>query len=251
MSGLPRHEQHKHRLSEAIERAGARPGPPFPCPYLAGRAARHLALRLEPQLPGLYHALMDLNFRRLGEIFYRPQCDACDACRMIRIPAASFRPSRAQRRCLKRNADLKLSLGSPSLSDEKQALYRRYLDARHDGQMDGSPAELHGFLYSSPIETLELTYALEGRLVGVGIVDVEPEALSAVYCYFEPSLAARSLGVFNVLRLIEECRRRGLPHVYLGYYVRGCPSMDYKALYRPCEILEPGRGFVRYQAAPA
>lgn len=251
MSELLRHEQQTRRLEEAIERAGARPGPPFPCPYLDERDARHLALRLEPLQPGLYHALMDLNFRRLGEVFYRPQCDGCDACRMIRIPAAGFRPSRAQRRCLKKNADLEVSVGAPGISDEKQALYRRYLEARHDGQMDGSPAELHGFLYSSPIETLEVSYSLAGRLIGVGVADLEPSALSAVYCYFEPSLGARSLGVFNVLTLIEECRRRGVPHLYLGYYVRGCSSMDYKAGYRPCEILEPGRGFVRYEAAPA
>jgi leucyl-tRNA---protein transferase len=245
----PRHERQKRRLAEAIERAGARPGPPFECPYLPHREARHLALRLEPLQPGLYHALMDLNFRRLGEVFYRPQCDGCDACRMIRLPVAEFRPSRAQRRCWKRNADLHVEIGAPRMSDEKQALYKRYLRARHDGQMDGSPAELHGFLYSSPTETLELGYSWQGRLIGVGIVDVEPAALSAVYCYFDPTLRARSLGVFNVLRLLDECRRRGLAHLYLGYYVRGCANMDYKARYRPCEILEPGRGFVRYEAA--
>lgn len=249
--GLSAHEERKHQLAEAIERAGPRPGPPFPCPYLSGRDARHVALRLEPVVPGLYHALMDLNFRRLGEVFYRPRCDGCDACRMIRIPVASFRTSRAQRRCLRRNADVRVAVGPPGMNDDKQALYRRYLEARHDGQMDGSPAELHGFLYSSPLETLELTYSLEGRPVGVGIADLEPLALSAVYCYFEPLLRSRSLGVFNVLTLIEECRRRGLPHLYLGYYVRGCPKMDYKALYHPCEILEPGRGYVRYAAAPA
>ena len=169
---------------------------------------------------------------------------------MIRVPASSFRASRAQRRCSKQNADLVLASGAPSLSEEKQALYSRYLDARHDGQMEGSLTELRGFLYSSPLETLEVTYSLGGRLVAVGVADVEPLALSAVYCYFEPLLGSRSLGVFNVLTLIEECRRRGVPHLYLGYYVRGCAKMDYKALFRPCEILEPGRGYVRYEAAP-
>jgi arginine-tRNA-protein transferase len=250
MGEPPRHEQHKRWLREAIERAGARPGPPFECPYLDGREARHLALRLTPLQPGLYHALMDLNFRRLGEVFYRPQCDGCDACRMIRLPVAEFRPSRSQRRCLKRNQDLHVRTGVPRMSDEKQQLYRRYLAARHNGQMDGSPAELHGFLYSSPIDTLETCYYQGGELVAVGIADVEPAALSAVYCYFDPALRPRALGVFNVLTLLAECRRRGLPYLYLGYYVRGCGNMDYKAGYRPCEILEPGRGFVRYDAAP-
>jgi arginine-tRNA-protein transferase len=246
MGRLDAHVERTRRLAEAIERAAGRPGPAFDCPYLEGRRARHLALRLEPLVPGLYHALMDLNFRRLGEVFYRPQCDACDECRMIRIPVADFSPNRAQRRCLRKNRDLAIRLGLPRPSEAKQALYRRYLDARHDGQMDGSPAELHGFLYSSPLRTLEVTYELEGRLVGIGIADVEPLALSAVYCFFEPQLEQRSLGVLNVLRLVEECRRRGLPHLYLGYYVAGCRRMSYKAGYRPCEILEAGRGWVRH-----
>jgi arginine-tRNA-protein transferase len=62
--------------------------------------------------------------------------------------------------------------------------------------------------------------------------------MSAVYCYFDPDHPRRSLGVFNVLSLLEECRRRGIPHLYLGYHVTGSPQMSYKALYRPCERLE-------------
>jgi arginine-tRNA-protein transferase len=32
-----------------------------------------------------------------------------------------------------------------------------------------------------------------------------------------------------------------MPHLYLGYYVRGCARMSYKAGYRPCEVLREGR----------
>lgn len=245
MSRLDVHVERTRRLAEAIERAAGSPGPPFACPYLEDRRARHLALRLEPFAPGLYHALMDLNFRRLGDVFYRPECDGCRECRMIRIPVAEFRPSRAQRRCLRKNRDVSVRFGTPRPSEEKQALYRRYLEARHDGQMDGSPAELQGFLYSSPLRTLETTYHAAGRLLGVGIADLEPLALSAVYCFFEPALGERSLGVLNVLTLIEECRRRGLRHLYLGYYVAESRRMNYKAGYRPCEILDVDRGWVR------
>jgi arginine-tRNA-protein transferase len=79
----------------------------------------------------------------------------------------------------------------------------------------------------------------------VGLVDVEPLALSAVYCYFDPAEARRSPGVFNILWLIDECRRRGAPHLYLGYYVRDSPKMSYKAAYRPYEILGAGGRWVR------
>jgi arginine-tRNA-protein transferase len=64
-------------------------------------------------------------------------------------------------------------------------------------------------------------------------------ALSAVYFYFDPSEVSRSLGAFNVLRLIEECRRRNLPYLYLGYLVRDSRKMAYKAAYGPHEVLSP------------
>jgi leucyl-tRNA---protein transferase len=223
-------------LRRSLRRRPA-PGPPFPCPYLHGREARHQTLLASTCPPGLYTGLMDLNFRRLGPIVYRPACDACTECRQLRVPVARFRPSRSQRRCLARNRDLAITSGPPQLTDEKLALYERYLHQRHDGQMSGSREELEGFLYVSGVETLEVCYRWEGRLVGVGIADVEPRSLSAVYCYFEPELPARGLGTFNVLWLLREARRRGAAHVYLGYYVADAPTMEYKAGYRPCELL--------------
>jgi len=66
-------------------------------------------------------------------------------------------------------------------------------------------------------------YLLHDHVVSVAIVDVEPQALSAVYCYFDPELRQRALGIFNVLWLIEECRRRCVPYLYLGYFVRDAP----------------------------
>jgi arginine-tRNA-protein transferase len=233
------HALQTQRLARALASRPVAPGDPFPCPYLAGRTARQLTLVPRPLAPGVYHALMDLNFRRLGPLFYRPQCALCDECRMIRLPVAQFRPSRAQRRCRVRNQDVVVNAGRPSPSAEKHALYQRYLASRHDGQMDGSDLEFHGFLYSSEIRTLEVEYRVEGRLLGVALVDREPLALSAVYCYFDPAGSRRSPGVFNVLWLIDECRRLELRYLYLGYYVAGSGTMSYKASYRPCEVLQP------------
>ncbi|MEO0350206.1 MAG: hypothetical protein AAF282_09180 [Cyanobacteria bacterium P01_A01_bin.15] len=36
--------------------------------------------------------------------------------------------------------------------------------------------------------------------------------------------------------LARELGRRAL---YLGYYVTGCKEMNYKARFRPCELLDP------------
>jgi leucyl-tRNA---protein transferase len=232
-------------LARAIERRDPPLEGPFPCPYLPGRSARHLTVLPAPVFPGVYHALMDLNFRRLGRTFYRTRCDGCEQCRMLRVPVVEFRPSRAQRRCRARNTDVVAALGSPSSSPEKLGMYRRYLEARHDGQMEGSELELRALTAGSGVDTREIEYRVDGRLVGVGVADLEPEAMSAVYCYFDPAESRRSLGVLNVLWMIGECRRQGLPWLYLGYWVAGSPKMSYKAGYRPCEVLDPGGKWTR------
>jgi len=65
-----------------------------------------------------------------------------------------------------------------------------------------------------------------------------PAGLSAIYFFHEPAEAPRSLGTFNILMMIDEARPRGLPYVYLGYYVQGCRSLEYKARFQPNELLD-------------
>ena len=67
------------------------------------------------------------------------------------------------------------------------------------------------------------------RLVGVGYVDALPQGLSAIYFFYEPDERGRSLGTYNVLRILAGAATRQLPHVYLGYYVAGCRSL-------PCQL---------------
>ncbi|MBN1443559.1 MAG: GNAT family N-acetyltransferase, partial [Planctomycetes bacterium] len=89
--------------------------------------------------------------------------------------------------------------------------------------------------------TLEFRYRLGGRLVGVAYVGEGTDALNSIYSFADPSLARRSLGTFDVLSEIQEAARRGKEYLYLGYHVRGCSSMEYKAGFRPFEVLRHGR----------
>lgn len=156
----------------------------------------------------------------------------------MRVRVSEFSPSRSQRRVLKRNADVEVRIGPPQADDEKHRLFSAYLGYQHDGTMSDDRADFEQFLYHSPTQTLEMTYHAAGRLVAVGIVDVCPTAISSVYFFFDPAESKRSLGVFGGLREIEECHRRGLPYWYLGYFVRDCRSMNYKASYGPHELLD-------------
>jgi leucyl-tRNA---protein transferase len=207
------------------------------CPYVPGRVARE-DYALGGEMDGaIYQQLMDGGFRRAGRVFYRPTCPACAACVPIRVPVATFAASRSQRRAQRRNADVQVSTGEPRLDAERYELYQRYQTSRHDPLDESSAASLGRFLYESPLETLEMTYRVHGRLVGVGIVDLCPISLSSVYFFFDPDESRRGLGAFSALCEIEECRRRGLPYWYIGFYVAGCHKMEYKRSFRPAELL--------------
>ena len=226
-----------------IEQIDLRPGEPHACPYLPDRQARDVAFHVGRLPAGLYHSLMDLNFRRSGHVIYRPACATCHQCQAIRVRSDRFRPDRSQRRCWERNRDLTVGITPPRATLEKHALYQRYLQQRHNGQMDDSYASFRDFLYTSPVDTVEVVYRRDGRLVGVGIIDLDGESASTVYCYFDPEERG-SLGTYNILWTFEWCRRLGIPWVYLGYQIRDCPQMNYKLRFRPNEVLDAHGRFV-------
>jgi len=157
-------------------------------------------------------------------------------------PPPRRRP-RARGRGGGRNADLAAEVGPPEPTEAKLDVYRRYLEARHDGQMSGSREEFLSFVHDAASFTREVVFRdAGGRFVGAGIFDETDAAISAVYFYFDPDLASRSPGVYNVLWLVEECVRRGRPWLYLGYFVRGAATMEYKAGYRPHQLLAGADG---------
>jgi arginine-tRNA-protein transferase len=80
-------------------------------------------------------------------------------------------------------------------------------------------------------------YRENGKLCGVGYVDGLKCGLSAIYFFHDPNLYSHGLGIWNVMTLINEAKRRAIPHVYMGYYVKGCQSLEYKAGFKPNEIL--------------
>ena len=84
----------------------------------------------------------------------------------------------------------------------------------------------------------------------VSVVDELPQGLSAVYTFYDPTQTRRSLGVHGVLALVEECRRRKLPWLYLGYWIKECDKMSYKDRFRPLQAYLGGRWQVLDEATP-
>ena len=133
----------------------------------------------------------------------------------------------------------RIAIGTPSVSPAKRELYTKFHRYQHEakGWEEQGEDGIVSFV-DNPFPTEEWCYYLGERLVGVGYVDTLPEGLSAIYFYHDPDERDRSLGTFNVLAILAAARERQLPHVYLGYYVEGCRSSEYK----------PGSGRTRYFA---
>jgi len=104
----------------------------------------------------------------------------------------------------------------------------------HDGERyPPSRSQLDHIVQSEWAGTLFLNAWLGDRLVATPVTDTHDHGLSAIYTFFDPDLADRSLGVFAIRKQVEECRRRGLPHLYLGFWIAESPKMRYKIDYQP------------------
>jgi len=214
--------------------------PPSRCEFLPDRV-QQLRYEVAPEIrPAVYMDRLREGWRRFGYVIFRPDCGSCQMCQSLRVPVSTFHWSESQRRVWRKNqASITLRIHNhPSSSAEKLDLLARFQQYGHEAK--GWPAEGGddlGLLLANPFPTEEWCYYLGDRLVGVGYVDTLPEELSAIYFYHDPLERHRSLGTYNVLSILASARERGLRHVYLGYYVEGCRSLDYKARFRPNEVL--------------
>lgn len=230
-----------HAPMRLVERFRERP---HTCAYLPDRLASLDVAMLVDVTAGELGILLEAGWRRFGPSYFRPVCVGCRECVSLRVPAATFQPSRSQRRARRLAAGLVRAVGVPAVDDERVELYRRWHAQREraKGWDEGSIDEeryAFDFAFEHPA-VREVTFrdpSHAGRLVGLGIVDEVPGAVSAVIFFWDPEFSPPSLGVAHVVWLIEEAAARGLAHVYLGYRVADCASLAYKSRYGPHELL--------------
>ncbi len=211
------------------------------CGYYDDRLTANLIP--DPQISmhsGLYSLLISKGFRRSGAFVYRPHCKTCNACIPCRINVAQFQPGRNQRRCLKRNAELTTHLVPARFKEEYFSLYSRYLNSRHpDGTMaDPRREDFTSFLLNDWDTSLFIESRLHGKLLSVAVVDFLTAGPSAVYTFFDPEEKQRSLGTFAVLQQVWLAQLYQLPHIYLGYWIKDHPKMDYKRHYAGLELFQ-------------
>ncbi|MBC7174331.1 MAG: arginyltransferase [Polyangiaceae bacterium] len=215
-----------------------------PCPYLTDRKAR-LPFRV-PVRSLLGHELdrrLAEGDRRNGPLLYRPSCPDCNACEPIRLDVERFAPRERHRRVLRRgDASLRTEMGPALVTDERVALYNTHLEGR-GLRNGGAPMDRDGyahFLTESCCSSFELRYYAGDRLVGIAVTDRGQEALSAVYCFYDPAFGRFSPGTYSILKQLELCRSWGFRYLYLGLHVQGSSVMAYKSRFLPHERLLGG-----------
>ena len=231
---------------------------PATCPYLPQEMERKVFTHMVGErAPELNDLLTQGGFRRSQNIAYRPACESCRACISVRIVAGEFSPTRSMRRILALNSDVVSTEYPAEPSSEQYSLFRRYLDHRHQkgGMSDMSVLDYAMMVEDTHVNTKIIEYRLKvegdgiglakGPLISAALTDKMGDGLSMVYSYFDPDVADRSLGTFMILDHIRKVTERGLPHVYLGYWVKGSRKMDYKTKFLPQEHLM-AQGWERY-----
>ncbi len=225
-------EEHEVK-SEFIESA---------CPYFSGRRALSVYHTLKNPSTEMADIYLNEGWRRFGNFFFRPNCENCSNCIPLRIEIEKFKPTKSMRRSLNKNKLIRLEIGIPEASIEKVNLYNHY----HFHQMKKKKWSFYKFdLETYRVYFCEpMAFAKEfryfdssGRLVGVGYVDFQTDALSSVYFFYHKDWASSSPGFFSMLTEIEQAKLFGLKYYHLGYYVKGCLDMNYKLRFQPYELL--------------
>jgi len=217
---------------------------PRACAYLpAESASLEVRVMLDVSADEL-DALLERGWRRFGPIYFRPACRACGECVSLRVPVERFVASRGQRRAARACAKLRRVVQRPFVDPARLELYARWHGGREEArgwepnpQSSERYAMEFAFPHPSAREAAFFDDDAGGRLVGVGLFDETPRALSAAFFYYDPDYARLSLGTANILGLLADAAASQRPHVYLGFRVAGCASLRYKAAFRPHELL--------------
>lgn len=213
-----------------------------PCPYLKNRPSQTKYNWIEDCSLSYYQKMLEHGYRRFGKLFFNPICQGCYECLSVRINIHNFIWKKRFKRVLNKNQDLTIALRKPTMTKEHLELHNRYhkdMKNRRGWQQEETSAEHYyrSFVEGANEYGYELLYFLKNKLISVALVDILPESISAVYCFYDPDFRERSLGTLSILKQLEIAKENSIDYVYLGYMVKNNASLKYKENFKPLEIL--------------
>ncbi len=190
-----------------------------------------------------YQAMLERGWRRFGRIHFVPECKSCNECVSMRIDAKNYKFSKSEKRVIAKNKDTKLYIRQPSITLQHLSLYDKYHAFMSDKKAwNYSPISPEDYIKSyvdgKEEYSKEFLYFRGEKLVAVALVDILPQAISAVYCYYDHDYEELSLGKFSILAQIKIAKEMNIPYIYLGYWIKNHFSMGYKENYQPYEVLK-------------
>ena len=187
--------------------------------------------------------MLERGWRRFGHMHFVPECKNCNDCITIRIDIAKFKFSKSQKRVIAKNKNTEVYLQEPTLSVDHLNLFDKYHSHMNEKKQwkyePVTPEDYHrSYVAGASTYGRELLYFIDSKLVGVALVDLLKEGLSAIYCYYDHDYEHLSLGKYSILAQISIAKQQNIPYLYLGYWIKDHYSMGYKEDYKPFEILE-------------
>jgi arginine-tRNA-protein transferase len=180
---------------------------------------------------------IERGFRRFGKMYFRPICDGCDECKSIKIDVKNFSFSKSQRRVLRKSAHIKTIIQKPTLSKDHMQLFEKYhIHMRDHKGWEYTPTSAQGY-YNSFVSGAnefgyEVLYFDDDKLIGVDLIDILPNGVSSIYFYYDPDYKKYALGKLSMYMQIKFAKESGKDWIYMGYYVKDCPSLSYKSHYK-------------------
>lgn len=213
------------------------------CSYLSGlQQTTHYKI-IEKCSTQYSQELMERGFRRFGKMYFRPICAECLECQSIKIDVENYTFSKSARRVMKKAQEIKVYIQRPSLTKSHLTLFEKYhlyMHQKKEWDYNETTAEhyYNSFVVGHEDFGYEILYFMNEELIAVDLIDILHDGISAIYFYYNPDFAYLSLGKFSLYNQIQLAKNSDKKWIYLGYYVKECPSLSYKSNYKPYLTLQ-------------
>ena len=147
-----------------------------------------------------------------------------------------------------------VTLEPDNFTEEKYTVFENYQRLiHHEPPHRISKKGFKNFLCDSPLprstETIDgrerllgsyhQCYRIDGVLVAIGVLDLLPQCVSAVYFLYHELVNQHAFGKLGALREIALAKEEGYRFWYAGFYIHSCAKMRYKGDYTPQYMLDP------------
>ena len=182
--------------------------------------------------------LIERGYRRFGKMYFRPICSTCQECQSIKIDVQNYKFSKSQRRVMRKASHIQSFIQSPSMTQQHLDLfdkYHLYMRDKKGWSYEKTTAQRYyqSFVDGAEDFGYEILYFDNTKLIGVDLIDILDDGISSIYFYYDPDYSQLSLGKLSLLIQINLAKKKSKRWIYLGYYVKGCGSLEYKANYKP------------------